>query len=152
MIVKKRNFSRPMNIKRLWTFADQFKEKFVQKWKKYTSNRTLLGVNQQQVLNHYDRLAWVIAPKLPFWVILKFMLVSAEIWKIWKGNGEWIFRCSRSYGVTDTELNPWDSEILDWFPAGSVLPHERASLALVGHPSSYGASIKLHIHQSCTYL
>ena len=39
-----------------------------------------------------------------------------------------------------------DFEILGWCPEGSVLPHgekECASLALLGHPSSDGITIKM---------
>ena len=40
---------------------------------------------------------------------------------------------------------PETFKILGWCPAGSVLPHggEGASLALVGHPSSDGVTIKM---------
>ena len=39
---------------------------------------------------------------------------------------------------------PQDIEILGWRPAGPVLPHgEKVPLALVGHPSSDGVTIKM---------
>ena len=43
------------------------------------------------------------------------------------------------------EFHVKDFEILGWCPAGPVLPRggEGASLALVGHPSSDGVSIKM---------
>ena len=39
---------------------------------------------------------------------------------------------------------PWDIEVLAWCPGGSVLSQgEKASLTLVGHPSSDGVTIKI---------
>ena len=39
---------------------------------------------------------------------------------------------------------PWDIKVLAWCPGGSVLPQgEKASLTLVGHPSSDGVTIKI---------
>ena len=39
---------------------------------------------------------------------------------------------------------PWDIEVLAWCPGGSVLSQgEKASLTLVGHPSSDGVTIKV---------
>ena len=46
-----------------------------------------------------------------------------------------------------TEQNsiiPWDIEVLARCPGGSVLPQgQKASLTLVGHPSSDGVTIKI---------
>ena len=46
----------------------------------------------------------------------------------------------------DSGWQPQDIEILGWCPAGSVFPHrqeEGASLALVGHSSTDGITIKI---------
>ena len=42
------------------------------------------------------------------------------------------------------QIYPRDNEIQGWCPLGSVLPQgEGASLALVGHPSSDGVTVKM---------
>ena len=46
--------------------------------------------------------------------------------------------------IEQKSIIPWDIEVLAWCPGGSVLSQgEKASLTLVGHPSSDGVTIKI---------
>ena len=55
------------------------------------------------------------------------------------------FLCCYKFKFSCIYIFPRDIEILGWCPAGPVLPHggEGASLALVGHPSRDGVTIKM---------
>ena len=49
----------------------------------------------------------------------------------------------RDIKIPEALKYPRDIKIPGWCPVGPVLPHEGASLTLVGHPSSDGVTIKM---------